>query len=248
MMLRRHRRTDSPPPHPVEPPRGGTTRSCMFCGGDWRRGCCAAARGRKLFAVLLPIFMINAAALVSHGSWPAVIAGASLLHFIICLCIKYSAPTPAEARSVRFLNISVFYLVSIIPFSVALALHLVPDALARLDIWATTAKNIVILSASSLTILAAIAGIWNGRFLNLVRYENMWGKSWFRGVCMYWRATSSEFHVYGFIRGDTVEFGRVRIGQQIAINVTGVIEETPLKVVFSRRQPLPLAHYEMKIT
>lgn len=246
-MLRRHRRTDSPPPHLAN--SGSTTRSCMFCGGDWRRQCCAAARGRKLLAVVLPAGVINTAVLVWHGrSWLAVIVAASLVHFMICLCVKYSAPTPANARSIRFLDTLVFYLASIIPFSVALALHLVPDALSRLDTWAETAKNIVILSASSLTILAAIAGIWNGRFINLVRYENMWGKSWFRGICMYWRATSSEFHVYGFIRGDTVDFGRVKIGRQIAINVNGVIAETPLKVVFSRCQPLPLAHYEMKIT
>lgn len=247
MMLRRHRRTDSPSPHPVE--SMGTTRSCMFCGGDWRRRCCAAARGRKLLAVLLPNFAITAAVLVwSERSWPAVILGASLVHVMICLCIKYSVPTPAEARSIRFLDTLIFYLAFIIPFSVALALHLVPDALDRLDTWAATAKNIVILSASSLTILAAIAGIWNGRFFNLVRYENMWGKCWFRGICIYWRITSSEFHVYGFIRGETVDFGRVKIGRQIAINVTEVVEETPLKVVFSRSQPPPLVHYEWKIT
>lgn len=201
-----------------------------------------------MLAVLLPLFTTALVLVWLERSWPAVIIGASLVHFMICLCIKYSAPTPSEARSIRFLDTLVFYLASMIPLSVALALHLVPNALDRLDIWAATAKNIVILSASSLTILAAIAGIWNGRFLNLVRYENMRGKCWFRGICMYWRMTSSEFHVYGFIRGDTVEFGKVKIGGQIAINVTGVIEETPFKVVFSRPHPLPPAQYEMKIT
>lgn len=247
MKLRRHQRTDGPPPHPME--SRAATRSCVFCGGDWRQRCCAAARGRKLLAVLLPLFVTNAALIIWHGrSWPAVIFGASLVHFMICLCVKYSAPTPAESHGIRFLNTLIFYLVSAIPFAVALAVHLVPDALDRLDVWAETAKNIVILSASSLTIVAAVTGIWNGRFLNFVRYENTWGKSWFRGICMYWRATSSEFHVYGFIRGEAVEFGRVNIGRQISVNVIGVIAETPLKVVFSRRQPLPLVRYEMKIT
>lgn len=247
MMLRRHHRTDGPPPQPAE--SKAVTRSCVFCGGDWRRRCCANARGRKLLAVLMPLYIISAAVIVLHGrSWPAAIVGASLVHSMICLCVKYSTPTPAESRGIRSLNTLIFYLVSTIPFVVVLALYLVPDALDRLDVWAATAKNIVILSASSLTIIAAVAGIWNGRFLNLVRYENTWGKSWFRGICMYWRATNSEFHVYGLIRGDTVEFGRVTIGRQISINVTGVIAETPLKIVFSRRQPLPLVHYEMKIT
>lgn len=224
----------------------------MFCGGDWRQHCCAAARGRKRLAQwfgLLPALAIGPILLVLEGrSWLGLVLGAFLIHSTICLCVKYSVPIRQDARSVRFLDVLVFYLVSAIPLAVVFALHVVPDALTKLDAWATTAKNIVILSASSLTILAAVAGIWNGRFLNFVRYENVWGKCWFRGICVYWRATNDELHVYGFLRGDIVEFGRVRIGGQISINVTGVIAETPLKIVFSRRQPRPLVHYEMTIT